>query len=130
MSADNGWYDDEAGPLVRPYAITSGRTPADSARLDLSTIISALRSEQDVAGLGPEHLEVLRLCRVPISVAEISAYVEVPLGVIRVLVGDLTERGLVVTRSPSYRPASAQLTQTADPDMELLEAVLNGIRNL
>ena len=56
MSGDDGWYDEAAGPLVRPYTITSGRTPADSARLDLSTQVMTLRSEQEPAGLGPEHL--------------------------------------------------------------------------
>ena len=37
MTDDDGWYDESAGPLVRPYTITNGRTPADDERLDLST---------------------------------------------------------------------------------------------
>jgi hypothetical protein len=120
VSGDVGWYDEAAGPLVRPYMITSGRTPADSARLDLSTQVMTLRSEQEPAGLGPEHLAIVRLCRHPVSIAEIAVYVKVPLGVVRVLCGDLIERGLVITRSPTHNPAQA-------PDLETLQAVLDGL---
>ncbi|GAB3502181.1 DUF742 domain-containing protein [Amycolatopsis cihanbeyliensis] len=120
MSEDDGWYDEAAGPLVRPYTITGGRTPADGERLDLSTQVRTLRAEQEPAGLTPEHLAVLRLCREPMSVAEIAVYVKVPLGVVRVLCGDLIERGLVITRSPSHQPAQ-------EPDLETLQAVLDGL---
>jgi hypothetical protein len=120
MSADDGWYDEAAGPLVRPYTITSGRTPAENARLDLSTQVMTLRSEQEPAGLGPEHLAIVQLCRHPVSIAEIAVYVKIPLGVVRVLVGDLIERGLVITRSPTHNPAQS-------PDLETLQAVLDGL---
>ena len=120
MSGDDGWYDEAAGPLVRPYTITGGRTPADAERLDLSTQVRALRPEQEVAGLSPEHLAILQLCRQPMSIAEIAAYVKVPLGVVRVLCGDLIQRGLVITRSPTYRPAQA-------PAHETLQAVLDAL---
>ena len=120
MSGDEGWYDEAAGPLVRPYTITSGRTPGEAARLDLATQVMTLRTEQEPAGLGPEHLAIVQLCRRPVSVAEIAVYVKVPLGVVRVLCGDLIERGLVITRSPNPSPASA-------PDLETLQAVLDGL---
>ncbi|MDT8913257.1 DUF742 domain-containing protein [Amycolatopsis sp. PS_44_ISF1] len=120
MSGEDGWYDEAAGPLVRPYTITSGRTPADAARLDLATQVMTLRTEQEPAGLGPEHLAIVQLCRRPVSVAEIAVYVKVPLGVVRVLCGDLIERGLVITRSPSPAPAGA-------PDLDTLQAVLDGL---
>jgi hypothetical protein len=120
MSTEEGWYDEAAGPLVRPYTITSGRTPPEGAQLDLSTQVMTLRSAQQPAGLGPEHLSIVRLCRRPLSIAEIAAYVKLPLGVVRVLCADLIERGLVITRSPSSRPAQA-------PDLETLQAVLDGL---
>src|SRR5436190_679830 len=83
MSEEDGWYDEAAGPLVRPYTITSGRTPADSERLDLSTqVMTSLRAEQEPTGLGPEHLAIVRLCRQSMSIAEIAAYVKIPLGVV------------------------------------------------
>ena len=120
MSNDDGWYDEAAGPLVRPYTITSGRTPADNSRLDLATQVMTLRSAQEPAGLGPEHLAIVQLCRRSVSIAEIAAYVKVPLGVVRVLCGDLIEWGVVVTRSPTHNPAQA-------PDLETLQAVLDGL---
>jgi hypothetical protein len=120
MSEEDGWYDEAAGPLVRPYTITGGRTPAEAERLDLSTQVKAVRPEQEPVGLGPEHSAIVRLCRHPVSVAEIAAYVKVPVGVIRVLCGDLIQRGLVITRSPSNRPAQA-------PDHETLQAVLDAL---
>lgn len=120
MSGDVGWYDEAAGPLVRPYTITSGRTPAETERLDLSTQVMTLQSEQTPAGLGPEHAAIVRLCRQPVSIAEIAVYVKVPLGVVRVLCGDLIDRGLVITRSPNHNPAQA-------PDLETLQAVLDGL---
>lgn len=120
MSEEDGWYDEAAGPLVRPYTITRGRTPGDAERLDLSTQVRALRPDQEPVGLGPEHLAIVQLCRQPVSIAEIAAYVKVPLGVVRVLCGDLIQRGLVITRSPSHRPAQA-------PDHETLQAVLDAL---
>jgi hypothetical protein len=120
MSEEDGWYDEAAGPLVRPYTITGGRTPAEAERLDLSTQVKAVRPEQEPVGLGPEHSAIVRLCRHPVSVAEIAAYVKVPVGVIRVLCGDLIQRGLVITRSPSNRPAQT-------PDHETLQAVLDAL---
>ncbi|MEU8632224.1 DUF742 domain-containing protein [Amycolatopsis sp. NPDC048633] len=120
MSAEDGWYDEAAGPLVRPYTITSGRTPSDSARLDLSTQVMTLRSEQEPVGLGPEHVAIVQMCRHPVSIAEIAVYVKIPLGVVRVLVGDLIERGLVITRSPTHNSAQS-------PDLETLQAVLDGL---
>jgi hypothetical protein len=123
VSEEDGWYDAAAGPLVRPYTITGGRTPADTERLDVSTQVRTLRPEQVPTGLGPEHLAILQLCRGPVSIAEIAAYVKVPLGVIRVLCGDLIQRGLVITKSPTFRPAQA-------PSRETLQAVLDALIKL
>ncbi|WP_216214842.1 DUF742 domain-containing protein [Amycolatopsis aidingensis] len=120
MSGEDGWYDEAAGPLVRPYTITGGRTPAESERLDLSTQVRTLRAEQETVGLAPEHLAILQLCHEPMSIAEIAVYVKIPLGVVRVLCGDLIERGFVITRSPSHQPAQ-------EPDLETLQAVLDGL---
>jgi Protein of unknown function (DUF742) len=123
VSEDDGWYDEAAGPLVRPYAITGGRTPTDKERLDLFTQVKAVAPDQEPVGLHPEHLAIMSLCRQPVSVAEIAVYVKVPLGVIRVLCDDLIQRGLVITRSPSNRPAQA-------PDHQTLQAVLDALSKL
>lgn len=122
---DDGWYDEAAGPLVRPYAITAGRTPAASggAQLDVATQVMTLRSAESTdGGLTPEHLKIKRLCQQPLSVAELAAHMDLPLGVIRVLCGDLIERGVVIVRSPAQRVEA--------PDRELLQAVLDGLSRL
>jgi hypothetical protein len=116
------WFDEAAGPIVRPYALTGGRTRSAHARLDVATQVVATRTANDVVGLGPEHLAILELCRRPLSVAELAAYVNVPLMVIKVLLGDLIERGGVFVRSPARAVAA--------PDRELLQAVLDGVRAL
>ena len=56
------------------------------------------------------------------SVAEISAYLSVPLGVARVLVGDMTEEGYVDFNRG--RPSGDR------PDLKLLERVLDGLQAL
>jgi hypothetical protein len=119
---DDRWYDDAAGPLVRPYTITRGRTPSANDQLDVATQVKTIRSGRDPIGLTPEHLIIMQYCREQaFSVAELAVYVKVPLGVVKVLCGDLIERGDVIVRSPS--PLQA-------PSRELLQAVLDGLSKL
>ena len=70
------WYDDEAGPLVRPYAVTRGRTRGPTLSLQLITLVVATGTitRESRALLGPEHLQILSLCHYPTSVAELSAH--------------------------------------------------------
>jgi len=116
--AHETWYDDAAGPLVRPYAITRGRTRSSRIELDLMTIVVAVAIERPSTGLEPEARRILELCAEPISIAEVSAALKVPLGVVKVLVGDLIERGQMIYR--------AGIT----PAPDVLQAVLDGIRRL
>jgi hypothetical protein len=116
------WFDEAAGPIVRPYALTGGRTRSQHARLDVATQVVVSGVTGDTVGLGPEHIAILELARRPLSVAELAAYVNVPLMVIKVLLGDLIERGVVFVRSPARAVAA--------PDRELLQAVLDGVRAL
>ena len=58
-SPDDHWLDEEAGPVVRPYALTRGRTRPSGETLDLIAIITAVRGVQlDPATLDPEHIAV------------------------------------------------------------------------
>ncbi|MGW5878398.1 DUF742 domain-containing protein [Nocardiopsis terrae] len=115
--------DAPAGPLVRPYTMTKGRTrPGAGGRgLDLITIVVAARDRAD-RPRDPELQAILTLCRRPISVAEISARLDVPLTVVKVLIGDLVAEGDVRTRAAM---PVAQL-----PEKKVLQAVLDGIRRL
>jgi hypothetical protein len=122
-SPDDHWLDEEAGPVVRPYALTRGRTRASGEILDLIAIITAVRGVHvDPASLDPEHLEVLRLCRLPASVADLAADLDLPLGVVRILLGDLQERSLVAIHHP--------IPPSRLPDVQILKEVVDGLRRL
>jgi hypothetical protein len=122
------WYDSEAGPLVRPYAVTGGRTdPGQSGmRFDLIALVVVDESAPDAAdqaALGPEHRALLAMCRAETqSVAELSADADLPVGVVRVLLGDLLELGRVKVSRPV---PPAQL-----PDQKILKEVIDGLRAL
>ncbi|GHB77633.1 hypothetical protein GCM10010347_55010 [Streptomyces cirratus] len=122
------WYDAEAGPLVRPYAMTGGRTRPGphGARFDLIALVVVDRSGTDTADealLGPEHRALLGLCRAQTqSVAELAADADLPVGVVRVLLGDLLEGGHVKVSRP-VPPARL-------PDERILREVIEGLRAL
>ncbi|MFC5668546.1 DUF742 domain-containing protein, partial [Kitasatospora misakiensis] len=84
----------EQQPLVRPYAMTGGRT-RPRYQLAIEALISTTGSAERTGGLLPEHSRIVNLCREVKSIAEISALAGVPLGVARILVADLAEAGLV-----------------------------------
>jgi hypothetical protein len=120
------WYDEAAGPLVRPFAVTRGRTTSNWRDLDMITLVVAARWDRSVERLGHEHATVVRLCGQPVSVAEISARMSLPLAVTKILIGDLIEGGSLIFRAPpSGRGASADT-----PDLHLLQSVLDGVRRL
>lgn len=122
IGPDGFWYDDElAGPLVRPFMVAGGRTRPSRHDLEMITLVVA-NSGVPVAVGSPEHREILRHCHQPISVAEVAALMNLPLVVIKVILSDLIEQGHLIFRSP---PAVADV-----PNLELLEAVMDGIRKL
>jgi len=122
-AAENVWLDEAAGPVVRPYAMTRGRTRPTSGDFDLIALVIATQPLAAVhIGLEPEHAAIVRMAQSPISVAEISAHLDLPLGIVRVMLGDLLDRGLILAREP--RPA------TQMPSQRVLKAVINGLRSL
>ncbi|BFV57183.1 DUF742 domain-containing protein [Kitasatospora sp. CMC57] len=114
----------EQQPLVRPYAMTGGRT-RPRYQLAIEALISTTASAERTGGLLPEHARIVSLCREVKSVAEISALAGVPLGVARILVADLAEAGLVAIHQPAAAGESG-----GTPDVTLLERVLSGLRKL
>jgi Protein of unknown function (DUF742) len=96
------WFDDAAGPVVRPYAVTRGRTRSQGRQLDLvAVVVGAAPSKMDRRWLEPEHLRLLSRCRQPITVADLASDLELPLGVVRVLIGDLRDKGLARVSTPA-----------------------------
>ena len=121
------WFDDEAGPVVRPYAMTRGRTTSvGQHRLDLIAVVVAEPHTDDPEGdqsLSPEHVDIVDMCRdTPQSVAELSSELDLPIGVVRVLIGDLVDSEWVHVNRP-VPPAEL-------PDESILRDVINGLRAL
>jgi hypothetical protein len=116
------WFDQEAGPVVRPYALTKGRTQATVA-FGLIDVVAATgeRPSSEYFRPGPEHRRILAACRRPVPLVDLTSDIDLPLGVVRVLLGDLAHEGLV-----RIIPAQRQ----ALPDQRLLRMVLDGLQSL
>ncbi|MDM4722437.1 DUF742 domain-containing protein [Micromonospora sp. WMMA1363] len=121
--------DEPTGALVRPYAVTRGRT---RPRLDIAmealveTTVRGRAATAGNGGHGREHQYIAALCdgRVQ-SLAEIAARMQLPLGVARVLIADMATDGLVAVHEPTILDDSDDAVGT-----ELLERVLSGLRRL
>lgn len=127
------------GRLVRPYAITAGRTRPRVQDLPLEAmVLTTPEGRRRTAVLSWEHRSIVERCAQALSVAEIAAHADVPLGVARVLVGDLAADGLVVVSGMPPQGAGAadpvaDATEAGVPprhDLDLLERVLHGLRSL
>ena len=126
MGVGGKWVDRDSDPVVRPYALTGGRTePAGGAVLDLiAVIVDAGRPAEPAAqpGLSPEHRRILKLCQRPATVADVASDTGLPVGVIRVLLADLIQQGRIKVVPGS--PAGGQ------PSSQLLREVLHGLQAL
>jgi hypothetical protein len=122
-SHDERWLDAEAGPVVRPYALTQGRTRHAGDSFDLvATVIATHARIADLSSLAPEHISVLQLARGPTTVVDIASDVDLPLGVVRIILADLRELGLVAIGTP--------VVMAEQIDQHTLREVLNGLRGL
>jgi hypothetical protein len=119
-------YEDEAedaAAIVRAYAWTGGRTKSDY-HLEIETLVSTSERGYNAAALAQaEHRAVASLCAQPRSVAEVAALLSLPLGVAKVLLGDMAGLGLINV----HQTAS---TDGDKPDLALMERVLSGLRRL
>lgn len=113
---------------VRPYSLTGGRTKAGRVLL-VETFVGALDAPAVRAELTggprrimPEMLAIVELCRRMRTVAEISALLKMPLGVVRVLLSDLADQGKIRVYGTGHGEGR--------PDRALLERVLSGLRRL
>jgi len=120
--APGRWADDAAGPIIRPYAYVGGRTRPSGNFFDLIAMVTARRVPVTPVDLEPEHHNVLAMCGEPRSVAELAADLRIPLGVVRVILADLREFGLVTIRPPASR--------TGLLDARALRRIEDGLRRL
>jgi hypothetical protein len=116
------WLDRDAGPVVRPYAVTKGRTtPAAGRSIGLIDVVVAVTSSHAGLRLGPEHRQLLARCARPVTVVDLASDVDLPVGVVRVLLGDLSEHGIVRVAVSPRGPVTNE---------RLLREVLDGLQAL
>jgi hypothetical protein len=112
-----------ADRFVRQFALTQARARSIGSDLPLDTLVrTRALTEADRPPLAPEQAAILDMCRSPIAVAEISAYLDVHLGIARVLVSDLVAVGLVMITEGE--------TSSDGPSLFLLERLLDGLQAL
>ncbi|GGJ93279.1 hypothetical protein GCM10010123_23920 [Pilimelia anulata] len=118
----SAWWDRDAGPVVRPYAMTGGRVPA-ARRFDVVALVRAVPMGGALpTDLQPEHRDILAAARTPITVADLAAELDLALGVVQVLLNDLAGQELICLHEPGRAAAL--------PDENVLKAVVNGLRAL
>jgi hypothetical protein len=113
-SADNG---EEA--LIRPFLLTGGRTQPVRDGLKTHTLVTAPASAIH-APLRFELRQIVEICQVPHSVAEIANRIGVPLGVARVLIADLISSGYASSHDHSEEELS----------VETIERIMRRVRAL
>ena len=106
--------------LIRSYTLTAGRT---AAKVELAMEATLrLQAGAEAPVLSPSAAQVLEVCDRR-SVAEVSALTKMPIGVTRVLLGDLIEQGLIRIQATITDKSST------DERLELIERTLRGLRN-
>lgn len=115
---------------VRPYSLTGGRTRFGHVLL-VETFVAAIEAPDErreltngnlASRVMPELQAIVEICRRMRTVAEISALLKMPLGVVRVLLSDLADQGKIRVYGTGHG--------TGQPDRALLERVLDGLRRL
>jgi Protein of unknown function (DUF742) len=122
LLAEGAAKGDDTGRLLRPYAITGGRT-AVPASLNLESQLR--RTDRVDVGVVPrwEAARILELAGRPIAVVEIAARVGLPVGVAKVVIADLLEQGALTTGAAPPTPSESSFSS-------LLEKVLDGLDRL
>lgn len=110
--------------MMRPYARTRGRTRPDF-ELALEALVSLSDEGRRYQGaISVQHRRICDLCSVATrSIAEIAAYLVLPLNVVKVLVGDMDNLGLVMIHQPG-------LTFGDRSSREFMARVLRGLRTI
>jgi hypothetical protein len=118
------WLDRDAGPVGRPYAMTRGPTgPAAGTSLGMIDVVVAVAGAPPPAGvrMTPEHRQILALCWEPMNVVDLASDIDLPVGVVRVLLSDLSQHGMIRILATPRGPVT---------DERLLRDVLDGLHAL
>ena len=111
--------------MVPVFAVTRGRTRSRGRELPLEAVVTTVARGAEPRGAPPpqgEALAIVRLCERPMSLAEIGAALRVPVGVARVLVGDLVAAGYLDLHM--LRPTE----HAGGPGQAILGRLLDGLR--
>jgi hypothetical protein len=123
LPGPDGFDPGVTAAAVRPYTWTRGRTKS-GFDLAIETLVStSARGRAQIGTLQVEHRAVAELCVQTRSVAEVAALLSLPLGVARVVLGDMAGLGLVTVHQTASSAGSL-------PDLALMERVLSGLRRL
>ncbi len=118
----NNWRDGDR--VVPTYALTQGRTRPNGPELAFETLVTATDyAFRNESALQLESHTIVALSSRPISVAEIGAALQVPIGVARVLVSDLAEAGYLTVSVP------ISTDENGRPNRQILERLLDGLRS-
>lgn len=110
---------DDDVDLVRPYLVTGGRTRSRGSQLQVETLVTTSPAGREAqSGQMFEQREVLYRCVNPLSIAEVASVIDVPVGVARVVVGDLVADGLL------------RVTDATTADEHLVRRLIEGVRSL
>lgn len=104
---------------VRPFIMTGGRTRAERRDLRVETLLSTTGADLP-EGLPPEQTAILRACTTPTSVAEVAAGLNLVLGVVTVVAGDLIADGLLEVHQ----------TDPVEIELDALTRMLERVRSL
>lgn len=117
------WVGQDAGPIVRPYAVTRGRTRPRGVVIDLVTILVATgRTPGEKVWLSREQRRLLELCRQPSTPADLASEIDLPFRVVQILLADLHQYGLIEETTRTEQPDR--------PDPRILMRVLDELRRL
>jgi hypothetical protein len=122
-------YFEYEARTVRPYAVTGGRVRSARSDLPLEALVEILPDAASSRGLTPEKRAILQhASRDYISIAELSALLHLPIGVVRILVSDLADAKFI--RVHTSQPVDVHTGQSPALFLSVLESVLNGISAL
>jgi hypothetical protein len=121
--ADDKWKDWDAGPVSRPYTLTGGRTrPRTDHVYDLMDVVGHGGVVPDPAVLRPEQMRMIAVCSTSVTVADLASAMDLPIGVLRILLADLVHDQFLEIRTPA--------TKTRLTDKNVLRQILDGLQTL
>ena len=106
---------------LRPFLLTAGRVAGQDSIAIETQVVTTDQGRTAAGRLGFESRDIVTMCGDPLSVAEIAAQLSLHLGVVRVLVGDLSADGHLSV----YLPNS-----DASTDVDTLLRVIRGLRSI